>query len=124
MEVGADDISEDGELEEVEEDPVNPIISSKGMHPTKVTISGIHRSSKVQEIQVRSKPAFERQNSPTRGSLKLQSASATKQHSEPYNLKSGKHTENRTATCRNPNDKDDPVGEEYNNDDDERSDQG
>ena len=26
--------------------------------------------------------------------------------------------------CRNTNDKDDPVGEESNNDDDERSDQG
>ena len=39
-------------------------------------------------------------------------------------MKKGTHIEKRIATGGNPNDPDDPSGEESNNDDDSRSDQG
>ena len=44
--VEGDDTSEDGQLQDKEEDLFKPITPSKGVHSTKVTTSGIQRSSK------------------------------------------------------------------------------
>ena len=104
MEEEGDDISEDGQLQEKEENPCNPITSAKGLHSTKRTTSGTYRSSKGTEIQGRSKPVFERQNSPTSGSSKSKSAQVTKKPSEPCHMKSSTYMENKTATGGNPND--------------------
>ena len=129
MEEEGDDISEDGQPQEEEKDVFNPITAPQGVHSTKGTTSGTQRSSKGKEIQSRSNSAFERQNSSTRGSSKSQSVSATKKTSEPCHMKRGTHTEKKIATGRNPNDSDDPSGEEYNIDDNgsdrgRKSDQG
>ena len=45
LEEEGDDISEDGQIQEKEEDPFNPITSSQGVHSTKGKSSGIQRSS-------------------------------------------------------------------------------
>ena len=95
MEEEGDDISEDGQAQEKEEDPFNPITSSTGVHSTKGIPSGTQRSSKGKEIEGRSKPAFERQNSPTRESSRSQSVSATKKTSEPCHMKRGTYTKRR-----------------------------
>ena len=92
------------------------------MHSTKETTSGIQRSAKGKETQGRFKPAFEIKTSPTIGSSKSQSASATEKHTEPCHMKMGTYFEKRTATGGNPNDTDDSSGEESNNDDDNGSD--
>ena len=77
MEEEADYISEDGQPQ-TEEDPFNLITAPQGVHSTKQTTSGIQRSANGKQTPGRSQPAFERKTSPTRGSSKLQSASATK----------------------------------------------
>ena len=124
MEVRGDDISTDGQLQEEEEDALNPITSSKGVYSTKGTTSGTQRSPNGKAIPGRSKPASERQNSFTRGSSKSQAASATKEPIVPCHIKRGTHTANKTATGGNPNDPGDPSGEECNNDEDGGLDRG
>ena len=121
MEKAGDDISADGQPQ-TEDDPFNPIMAPQGVHSTKETTSGIQRSAKGKESQGRSKPAFERTTSPTRGSSQSQSASPTKKPSEPCHMKRGTYSEKRTATGANPNDSDDFSGEQSNNQDDDGSD--
>ena len=55
---------------------------------------------------------LKRQKSPTRGSSKSQAASQTKETYNPNHMHSGSHTKKRTAGDGDPDDSDDPSGEE------------
>ena len=59
------------------------------MHSNQESTSGKQRSSNGIEIQVRSNPTFERQNSHTKGSSKSQSASSTNKSSESCYITGG-----------------------------------
>ena len=63
---------------------------------------------------------LKRQKSPTRGSIKSQSASQTIKTSKPSHMKRCSHTKNKTAADGAPDDLNDPSGEESGYDDDDR----
>ena len=121
MDEEVDHISDDCQPQ-TEDDPFNPITAAQGVHSTKETTNAIQRSAKGKQTQGRLKPAFERKTSPTRGSSKSQSASATKKPSEPCHVKRGTYSEKGSATGGSANDSDDFSGEAYKNDDDDGSD--
>ena len=63
---------------------------------------------------------LKRQKSPTRGSYMSQSASQTKETSKPYHMKPGYNNKKKTAGDGDPDDPDNPSGEESGYSDDDR----